>query len=64
MSGTIGGHAPIITNMTLGVPKHEVAAILIGGGPYALLIRPTGFVADRIIIPDKIPMLYNYLLSM
>ena len=35
---------PSLAYMTLGVPKHVVAAILIGGGPIALSIRPTGFV--------------------
>ena len=35
---------PSLAYMTLGMPKHVVAAILIGGGPIALSIRPTGFV--------------------
>ena len=34
---------PSLAYMTLGVPKHVVAAILIGGA-IALSIRPTGFV--------------------
>ena len=38
---------PSLAYMTLGVPKHAVAAILIGGGPNALSIRPTGFVTDE-----------------
>ena len=33
--------------MILGVMKHVVAAILTGGGPNALSIRPTGFVTDE-----------------
>ena len=33
--------------MTLGVPKHVVAAILIGGDPNALSIRPTGIVTEE-----------------
>ena len=38
---------PSLAYMTLGVPKHVVAAILIGGGPNALSIRPTDFVTDE-----------------
>ena len=38
---------PSLAYMTLGMPKHVVAAILIGGGPNALSIRPTGFVMDE-----------------
>ena len=47
MSGTIGGHAPIISIHDLSVPMHMVAAILIGGGSIALSIKPTGFVTDE-----------------
>ena len=51
---------PSLAYMTLGVTEHVVAAILIGGGPIALFIRPTGFVSDetrthnpRIMRPTK-----------
>ena len=53
---------PSLAYMTLGVPKHVVAAILIGGGPNALSIRPTGFVTDeaRTHNPEIMrPMLYR-----
>ena len=62
MSGTIGGHAPIISIHDTWCSEARGSAILIGQGPNALSIRPTDFVTDetRTHNPEIMrPMLYR-----
>ena len=51
-SGTIGGHAPIISIHDTWCAGARGSRVLIGGGPIALSIRSTGFVMSGIKFKD------------